>query len=241
MMVMEFYSNDHHTSKTGNMKNSNTKITIAKPCTQNWAEMQKEADFGFCTVCSKNVIDFTNYSNAEIISVLTQASASVCGRLSVMQLNQLNHYLIVKPANRNWIKYLGVLAIGAAIFSQDASAAIPRVATEISIGTGEKRAEKPLVVNKITGRILDPNKKPVAGIRLVILNTPYYATTDENGQYEILLKNNLNVKNNKLSVQSARNSAILIIKYTKVKQNDIMLKDEPMIMGEIVIPTPKKS
>ena len=223
------------------MKDLQTKITIAKPCTQNWAEMEKEADFGFCTVCSKNVIDFTNYSNAEIISVLTQASASVCGRLTVAQLNQLNYYSLVIPANRNWIKYLGVLAIGAAIFTQDASAAIPRVATEISIGTGEKRAEKLLVVNKITGRILDPNKKPVAGIRLVILNTPYYSTTDQNGQYEILLKNNLNIKNNKISVQSARYSAILIINYTKVKQNDIMLKDEPMIMGEIVIPTPKKS
>lgn len=223
------------------MKDLQTKITIAKPCTQNWAEMEKEADFGFCTVCSKNVIDFTNYSNAEIISVLRQASASVCGRLTVTQLNQLNYYNLVMPANRNWMKYLGVLAIGAAIFAQDANAAIPRVATEISIGTGEKRAEKPLVVNKITGRILDTNKKPVAGIRLVILNTPYYATTDQNGQYEILLKNNLNIKNNKISVQSARYSAILIINYTKVKQNDIMLKDEPMIMGEIVIPTPKKS
>ena len=223
------------------MKDLQTKITIAKPCTQNWAEMEKEADFGFCTVCSKNVIDFTNYSNAEIISVLTQASASVCGRLTVAQLNQLNYYSLVMPANRNWIKYLGVLAIGAAIFTQDASAAIPRVVTEISIGTGEKRAEKPLMVNKITGRILDPNKKPVAGIRLVILNTSYYATTDQNGQYEILLKNNLNIKNNKMSVQSARYSAILIINYTKVKQNDLMLKDEPMIMGEIVIPTPKKS
>ena len=223
------------------MKDLQTKITIAKPCTQNWAEMKKEADFGFCTVCSKNVIDFTNYSNAEIISVLTQASASVCGRLTVAQLNQLNYYSLVMPANRNWIKYLGVLAIGAAIFTQDASAAIPRVVTEISIGTGEKRAEKPLMVNKITGRILDPNKKPVAGIRLVILNTSYYATTDQNGQYEILLKNNLNIKNNKMSVQSARYSAILIINYTKVKQNDLMLKDEPMIMGEIVIPTPKKS
>lgn len=241
MMVMEFYSNDHHTSKTGNMKDLNTKITIAKPCTQNWAEMEKEADFGFCTVCSKNVMDFTNFSNAEIISVLTQASASVCGRLSVMQLNQLNHYLIVKPANRNWMKYLGVLAIGAAIFAQDASAAIPHVATEISIGTDQKNGEKPLLVNKIAGRILGPNKKPVAGIRLVILNTSYYATTDQNGQYEILLKNNLNIKNNKLSVQSARYSANMIINYTKVQQNDILLKEEPMIMGEILIPTPKKS
>ncbi|MFD2288427.1 hypothetical protein GJU39_04010 [Pedobacter petrophilus] len=224
------------------MKDPQTKVTIAKSCTQNWDEMEKKAGFSFCNSCSKNVIDFTGYSNAEIISVLTTSVSTVCGRLSETQLNQLNYYLLVKPVNRNWMKYLGVLAIGMSVFTQSTNASVLPLATEISIVKGnEKNADKPLVVNKVTGRILGPNKKPVAGIRLVILNTPYYAMTDQNGQYEIILKNGLNIKNNKLSVQSARYSATIIINYTKVKQNDFILKDEPMIMGEIMIQTPKKS
>ncbi|MFW0716702.1 hypothetical protein [Pedobacter sp. N23S346] len=222
------------------MKNSQTQVTISELCTQNWEEMEKGAGFNFCTACSKNVIDFSGYSNAEIISVLS-GSVSVCGRLSEMQLNQLNYYLLVKPSNRNWMKYLGVLAIGASIFTQDARAAVYSSATEVSNAINNHDDDKkPIVVNKVSGRILGPDKKPQAGIRLVILNTKYYALTDEQGKYEIKFNNGPDVTKNRLSVQSPRYSATLIIDYSKIKQNDIVLQEEPMIMGEIIIQNPKK-
>jgi hypothetical protein len=222
------------------MRNSNTTITIDEPCTQNWAEMKKEADFGFCRTCNKNVIDFTNYTNAEILSVLTRASTPVCGRLTVTQLNQLNYYLLVKPANRNWMKYLGVLAIGAAIFAQDASAAIPRVSTEITIQpTCRRDDKKPNMLTRISGLILGPDKKPVSGIRLVILNTKYHAITDEHGRYEFIFKYGLDVKSNVLSVESARFAATMTLDYNKVKQNNLTLQNAPIIMGKMIIPTKK--
>ena len=222
------------------MKNSPAQVTIAEPCTQNWDKMEKGSDFGFCTACSKNVIDFTNYTNAEIISVLTQTSTSICGRLTVTQLNQLNHYLLVKPANRNWMKYLGVLAIGVSIFTQDASAAIPRVATEIIVQNADKKDEKkPTPVTRVSGVILGLDKKPMSGIRVVILNTKYHAITDENGRYEFIFKYGLDLKSNVLSVESARFSATMTLDYNKVKQNDLTLQQAPIIMGKVIMPTKK--
>lgn len=223
------------------MKNSTAQVTIAKPCTQNWEEMEKGSGFNFCKACSKNVIDFSGHTNAEIISLLAASTSSVCGRLSETQLNQLNHYLLVKPANRNWMKYLGVLAIGASIFAQEANAAIPPVATEISkkINNNKKDDKKPAVVNKVTGKILGVDKKPLAGIRLVILNTKYHALTNDRGEYEILFKSGLDTKNNSLSIESVNYSAVMKIDYTKVKQKDLVLKLQPMIMGEMIY-TPKK-
>ncbi|WP_029288245.1 carboxypeptidase-like regulatory domain-containing protein [Pedobacter sp. R20-19] len=222
------------------MKNSTAQVTIAEHCTQNWDKMEKRSDFGFCTACSKNVIDFTNYTNAEIISVLTQASTSICGRLTVTQLNQLNHYLLVKPANRNWMKYLGVLAIGVSIFAQDASAALPLVATEIVVQTaGKKDDKKPNTVNRISGVVLGLDKKPMSGIRVVILNTKYHAITDEEGRYEFIFKYGLDLKSNVLSVESARFSATMTLDYNKVKQNDLTLQQASIIMGKVIMPAKK--
>ncbi|OWK71101.1 hypothetical protein [Pedobacter sp. AJM] len=222
------------------MKNSPAQVTIAEPCTQHWDEMEKESGFAFCTACSKNVIDFTNYTNAEIISVLTQASTSICGRLTVTQLNQLNYYLLVKPANRNWMKYLGVLAIGVAIFTQDARAAIPRVATEITAqSTVKEDDKKPDTVTRISGVILGLDKKPRSGIRVVILNTKYHTITDEAGRYEFVFKYGLDLKSNVLSVESARFAATMILDYSKVKQKDLALQSSPIIMGRVIMPAKK--
>ncbi|RZK64597.1 MAG: hypothetical protein EOO95_10650, partial [Pedobacter sp.] len=64
------------------MKNSNALVTIAEPCTQNWEEMDQKDGFNFCQACNKCVVDFTGYSNADIIKTLANASTEVCGRLT---------------------------------------------------------------------------------------------------------------------------------------------------------------
>lgn len=84
--------------------------------------MEKRDGLNFCQACNKCVIDFTGYSNAEIIKTLASASSEVCGRLTKNQLAQLNYHLAVVPAGRSWMKYLGVLAIGVSIFAQSPSA-----------------------------------------------------------------------------------------------------------------------
>lgn len=83
--------------KISMMKTRINEVTIAEPCLQNWNEMDRGEGFNFCKACSKNVIDFSGHTNAEIISVLAGASSSVCGRLSHTQLIQLNHHLSIVP------------------------------------------------------------------------------------------------------------------------------------------------
>ncbi|TCD08518.1 hypothetical protein EZ449_11785 [Pedobacter frigidisoli] len=223
------------------MKNPQPQISIAEPCSQNWEEMEKRDGYNFCEACSKCVVDFTGYSNAEIIKTLANASTEVCGRLTKTQLNQLNYHLVVAPVNRNWMKYLGVLALGASIFMQNANASIPKATLEISKNIDDQKDnKKPKTVNKVNGYVLGQDKKPLIGIRLVIPNTKYYATTDKDGKYEIVFKNGLNVKHNALTVQSARYSATMILDFSKEKQKDLILKmEEFMIVGKIAY-TPKQ-
>ncbi|WP_426328318.1 carboxypeptidase-like regulatory domain-containing protein [Pedobacter sp. R-06] len=225
------------------MKTRINEVTIAEPCLQNWDEMEKGEGFNFCKACSKNVIDFSGYTNAEIINVLANAGSSICGRLSQTQLNQLNYHLAIVPTNnRNWMKYLGVLAIGMSIFMMDARAENLKTPIEITRDINNKTDDKkPVVPKKIYGYVIGADNKPAAGIRLVIVNTDFFALTDKNGRYEITLGDKFDVSKNQLVVDSIQYAAFLTLDFSKEKQNKLKLKKaESMIMGKIMIAPKKK-
>lgn len=223
------------------MKTSITKINIAEPCSQNWELMEKRDQQRFCASCNKCVIDFSTYTNAQIIQILANSTDEVCGRLSRAQLDQLNYHLVVAPVNRNWMKYLGVMAIGASIFAQNANASIPTtpvpIATHVNFKNDDK---KPSPVKRIYGYVLDEDKKPMAGIKVAISNTKLFALTDKNGRYEINLGNRFNQKNKQLFIESIRFDGDLIIDFSREKQQDMFAGYLHMIMGKVAITSPIK-
>lgn len=224
------------------MKVPFNEITIAEPCKQNWDEMEKGSGFNFCAACSKNVIDFSGYTNAQIIQTLASASSTVCGRLSKSQLNQLNYHLTFVPVtNRNWMKYLGVLAIGASIFVQDAKAESFKTSVE-TFKTIQYKSDdkKPVIPEKIYGYIIGIDNKPATGVKISIFDTQYSVLTDKNGRYEIVLDHKFDTTKNELIVESARYIGFLVLNFSKAKQNDLKLKKaESMIMGKIIMTTKK--
>jgi len=220
------------------MKSSSLAITIPKPCHADWDLMEKRDQSNFCTLCSKAVIDFSKYSNAEIIQLLKSTTGEICGRMSESQLRSLNYQLMVAPAGKTWLKYLGVLAIGASIFVSDANATVlkPSITTEKNMETKPSDA-KPKLIKKITGYVVDVNNKPIEGIRLLLQHTKLFATTDKNGRYEIKLPDGFDTKNNNLIVESLRFGGSLTVNFSQEKQNNLILDaQEKMIMGKIIMP-----
>ncbi|WP_312391042.1 hypothetical protein [Chryseobacterium sp.] len=64
------------------------KITIPKPCHENWNSMTTEEKGRFCAVCSKTVRDFTTASDEEIINTFSSSSEkNICGYFNESQLN----------------------------------------------------------------------------------------------------------------------------------------------------------
>ena len=68
---------------------NNLKISIPKPCHQDWNTMTPNEQGSFCGKCCKTVIDFSNKSNSEIKTILSeQADKKVCGRFMSNQLEE---------------------------------------------------------------------------------------------------------------------------------------------------------
>jgi hypothetical protein len=214
------------------MKSNAISIQIKNPCTQNWDEMLPRDGQRFCQNCEQPVIDFTNVTNAEIINMLTNTSSKVCGRFTTTQLDQLSYQLLAVPERRNWLKYIGVLAISASIFLQSCD----------KIDTVLGKVEKPykngvkntVPVSKIYGYLINEENEALADYKVKIANTKMMAVTDKDGRYEIRLEKKININNNKLFVEF--NDSLAINFYTerqdtlKISTRKYMVMGAPMII-----------
>jgi len=64
------------------------KISIPKPCHEDWSKMTQKEKGRFCNSCAKTVIDFTKKSNDEIQEYFQQhREKKVCGHFYQKQLD----------------------------------------------------------------------------------------------------------------------------------------------------------
>ncbi len=98
------------------------KIIVPKPCTASWKEMTLQKRGRFCNQCEKEVVDFTTYTDKQLIEFLSDRKEKICGRFNNRQLER---ELILRNENKKFVSriiaiFLGILT-SLKIFSQDLS------------------------------------------------------------------------------------------------------------------------
>lgn len=64
-------------------------ITIPKPCHEDWAKMSLTEKGRFCKLCTKEVIDFSNWEPEAILLYLkNRKPGSTCGRIASVHVNK---------------------------------------------------------------------------------------------------------------------------------------------------------
>jgi hypothetical protein len=217
------------------MKTTTLSITVPQPCSQNWDDMKKQDKGRFCESCQKSVLDFTGLSNAEIIKLIINSNNDTCGRFTNRQLIHLKNYSLVVPSQRNWMKYIGVLAIGASIFTQGCDKIKTNVPIE-NIG-GKNIMGKLEKIATINGYVVDDNNQPLSGVKVIIENTELFAITDHTGRYDLDLKEHLDSKNKVLKLYSMSFEGEIIIDYSRAAQNKLKAESMFITMG-IILATP---
>ncbi len=104
------------------------KLSIPKPCHEDWGSMTPNEQGRHCAVCAKTVTDFTQMNDDEIkfFFLSKKQEERTCGRFTNKQLNQItielpaNIYYIPMPL---WKKFLAACLIifGATLFSCETS------------------------------------------------------------------------------------------------------------------------
>ena len=67
-----------------------SRLSIPKPCHEDWSKMTPDEKGAFCKSCNKSVYDFTSKSEEQVEAILTAAKGvEVCGRFDSTQLGSL--------------------------------------------------------------------------------------------------------------------------------------------------------
>lgn len=99
------------------------KISIPKPCYEDWDAMTPGNQGRHCSVCAKTVVDFTSMSNEEVQAYfINRKTGSTCGRFRGDQLASVTISLpqnIFETKIAHWKKFLAacLLAFSTMLFS----------------------------------------------------------------------------------------------------------------------------
>lgn len=161
------------------------KLQIPQPCSQKWEQMAfKDGSSRYCSECSRNIIDFSEKSEKEILQHLWENPDNICGKFS---FHQLNHNIGHSDFHFPGLKAL-VLAGSLTVFSTDYQA------QQVSANQTEQ-LQKKLDTNSqvIRGNIKDTSH--TYGIYDLIVELPHYklfCKLDEYGNFQFSLPvNNL--------------------------------------------------
>ncbi len=176
------------------MSKKNIRLSIPKPCNENWDRMTPNERGMHCAVCSREVIDFTTYSDVDLYRFFSTYRGSVCGKLSDNQLSR-NVHILPQPQSK---LYRLVIACGLSLmFSQLPEAyAGARNYVEASVefvvepDNAESPDEKITEGTKCTlkGILRDKNDNLLDHATIELLqgnNRIAITTTDTNGNYSI--------------------------------------------------------
>jgi len=101
------------------------KVSIPKPCHENWAAMSPDDKGRFCSLCAKTVVDFTAMQQPEVEGyLLANADKKVCGRFTNNQLDDApvvlripRKALFSQTSFRNVFLLALVISMGTTLFS----------------------------------------------------------------------------------------------------------------------------
>lgn len=218
----------------------NLNLSIKKPCSENFSSFSKTNDGGFCQSCKKNVIDFTNMSDQEILSYVNNSKNETCG---LFLESQLKTYKI--PENKKTSKMTSIFAshfFGLSLlsllsfnsaFSQD-----KKVVNEIvKIDSQNQGAiqDSTKIDRKISVEgIVNDLKGPLPGANIYLKNTKIGVQSDINGKFkfpiplkvdDVLIVSFIGFKDKEIQIKDSKNSDKLEIEI-KLKQSDIVFLGE---------------
>src|SRR5690606_37083025 len=138
------------------------KISVPKPCYENWNEMLPEEKGRFCLSCQKCVYDLSKISDKEIIITLKN-EPNICIKSNTDELRRINHLI----EDKNRFKYLSFLrhstlflflGIGTMSFSQEQKL-VNTISQENNIAYSKIVSNDSIRILK--GRVVDSNGNPI--------------------------------------------------------------------------------
>lgn len=166
------------------------KLSIEKPCQENFEEFTPTQAGGFCQSCQKEVVDFTCMTDAQVLHYFSKNQHKSCGRFSQ---SQLKTYPEIPIPKRKWnAKWMGASLLSLSLFTilpySKSQAQLEKVQTRFYLSQGESQQDEGKDIDKKEGIVVEGIVKseenfPVEGVAVLVKNTERGVFTNEEGKF----------------------------------------------------------
>lgn len=211
------------------MTHKKIQISIPKPCSEDWSKMTPTERGRFCAMCTKEVVDFTKISDAQLVKYLSQSKNSICGHI---RQNQLNRTIEALNEPKSQIQYRPwferVLAATVFLFTlgsvkgqsqpsvnEVSQNQVARLETQFeqTISKPDESTSHEIILR---GIVLDSlNNEPLPFAQLVCRSSQVSGATDVNGQFEL-----------KFEFDEVPDSRVLEIFHTRFGKTEVTVTKE---------------
>lgn len=231
-------------------------LKIKKPCSEKWENMNPNEKGGFCDLCSKNVIDFTQLNQFEISDKIKKANGNICARVTQRQLNMplldfepKKNYNLPSSHITIGLMLATSLSIGQPLNAENAKPRTELVQSTDSIlkskrisSTKKSNNLKPNDSTHFKGKVIsDKNGNPIINAKISFVTLEKILTTysDKKGNFSIKIPNSLIKDQNVIKVSFDQNNTQfettdLILSKKNISNNqEIKIKNSYVILGRV--------
>lgn len=172
------------------MKNA-VKLSIKKPCSENFSNFSTTAKGGFCDSCQEEVIDFTLMAPEEIGNHFSSSLKKMCGRFTSSQLSTfaptMRHTTTTNLVSRGIaIMSFSLVALCVSqVRAQETASVDHTTKTELLLGPHSTiMGSIALQSYTVKGTVLDEADLPLAGVNVVLKGSTEGVVTDFDGKFE---------------------------------------------------------
>jgi hypothetical protein len=163
-------------------------LQIAEPCHENWDIMSPVQQGRYCNSCCKQVVDFTQKSDKQILQILTKAAGNTCGRFNNDQLGRpllQNIPYSLRPYKFFLSAFIPALVITGSALSQD------QLQGKVAVKTSQHFSDTlkgdtvytQRTNNRFKGSISLEGNGPASGVSVTIKGTNKRTLTDDKGSF----------------------------------------------------------
>lgn len=172
---------------------SKYQIKIDEPCHENWHAMSQKEQGRFCSVCAKDVVDFTAMSDQEVKSYFTNYKGSLCGRFNQNQLEVKDKlYFNLTPDLKKFIRaFATVFLLISASCTSAQTMGKPAIQGDVICETSFEITHKGVIYGEdgtgIGDVLINFSQQGVIKKRVTTSNDGTYSLTLKNGSYTVTI------------------------------------------------------
>ena len=214
-------------------------LSIPEPCHEDWHKMTPSQQGRFCSVCAKEVVDFTSMNDTEVLHYfLDKKNQKVCGRMYPDQLNRPVTKTMYPAKKKRW--YWNIAAL---LLLLSKSAAV-KAQGAIKVNTTQQQTGNKLpvqvlgnimpskaVVKKIKGMVTDEEGNPVAGAAINVKGSKTGTQSAADGTYTL----NADAGTDVLVISAVGFQTTELVLKNKQAHDVVLSELKAQVKGEVVV------